>query len=91
MSKPHCTRYWFKILVSKPQNYAYGSIRMTFFRFAESNTVDFRKFRFRFVLFLVRIWLEKALFLTIFPEPLVLKRLAAPRLVFIFGIILLHS
>jgi hypothetical protein len=34
--------------------------------------------------------LAKALFRTIFPEPVALNLLAAPRLVFIFGILILH-
>jgi hypothetical protein len=37
--------------------------------------------------FLVRIWLENALFLLISPLPVALNRLAAPLLVFIFGMI----
>ena len=46
----------------------------------------FRKFLFRLVVFVVKIWLVKALFLRIFPVPVLLNLLAAPRFVFIFGI-----
>ena len=45
-----------------------------------------RRFRFRLVVLLVRIWLLKAEFRTIFPFLVILKRLAAPRFVFILGI-----
>jgi len=54
---------------------------------AASTTVDFRKLRFRLVVLLVKIWLPKALERMIFPLPVALKRLAAPRLVFILGMI----
>lgn len=57
------------------------------FRLEESTSPDFRRFLFLFVLFFVRIWFAKALFLTIFPDPVVLNLLAAPRFVFIFGIL----
>ena len=45
-----------------------------------------RKFLFRLVVLVVKIWLVKALFLRIFPVPVLLNLLAAPRFVFIFGI-----
>ncbi len=45
-----------------------------------------RRRRFRFVDFLVRMWLLYARILLIFPLPVLRSRLAAPRLVFIFGI-----
>ena len=48
--------------------------------------VDERKRRFLFVDFLVSMWLLFARILLIFPFPVLRKRLAAPRLVFIFGI-----
>ncbi len=48
--------------------------------------VDDRRPRFLFVDFLVRIWLLFARILLIFPLPVLRIRLAAPRLVFIFGI-----
>ncbi len=48
--------------------------------------VDERRRRFLFVDFLVRMWLLPARILLIFPLPVRRKRLAAPRLVFIFGI-----
>ena len=44
-----------------------------------------RKRRFLFVDFLVRMWLLFARILLIFPLPVLRKRFAAPRLVFIFG------
>ena len=46
-----------------------------------------RKFLFRLVVLVVKMWLVKALFLRILPVPVFLNLLAAPRLVFIFGII----
>ena len=49
-------------------------------------SVDERKRRFLFVDFLVRIWLLYARILLIFPLPVLRRRFAAPRLVFIFGI-----
>jgi hypothetical protein len=60
---------------------------MTFMRFASPGAmvVAFLKFRFRLVDLLVRMWLEKALCLTIFPVPDFLNRLAAPLFVFILG------
>lgn len=47
--------------------------------------LDFLKLRFRFVVLLVRIWLVKAELRLIFPDPVLLNRLAAPRWVFILG------
>ena len=49
--------------------------------------VDFLKFLFLFVVFLVRMWLAKALLRFTLPVPVTEKRLAAPLCVFIFGII----
>ena len=49
-------------------------------------TFDLRKFLFRLVVLDVKIWLVKAEFRLIFPEPVFLNRLAAPRWVFILGI-----
>jgi len=48
--------------------------------------VDERRRRFLFVDFLVRMWLLPARIRLIFPFPVLRKRFAAPRLVFIFGI-----
>lgn len=45
-----------------------------------------RKWRFRFVLFFVKIWFLNACARLKRPEPLRLKRFAAPLLVFNFGI-----
>jgi hypothetical protein len=59
---------------------------LTLFAFAELTIPDFLMLRFLLVVFLVRMWFPKALLLTIFPDPVFLKRLAAPRFVFIFGI-----
>lgn len=55
---------------------------------AESTSVDFLKFLFLFVVFLVRIWLAKALLRLTFPEAVSENRLAAPLCVFTFGIFL---
>ena len=49
--------------------------------------VDFLKFLFLLVDLVVRMWLVKALCLTIFPVPVFLNRLAAPLFVFIFGMV----
>ena len=49
--------------------------------------LDLRKFLFRFVVLVVRIWLVKALFLRILPLPVRLNLLAAPLFDFIFGIV----
>jgi hypothetical protein len=49
------------------------------------STPDFLMLLFLLVVFLVRMWLPKALLLMIFPDPVFLKRFAAPRLVLIFG------
>src|SRR5581483_7576281 len=43
-----------------------------------------RRFRFRLAGFFVRMWLLYALFFRTFPEPVTLKRFAAPLCVFIF-------
>src|SRR5688572_13591548 len=48
-----------------------------------------RACRFDFVVLLVRMWRLKALARTILPVPVFLKRLAAPRCVFSFGMCLL--
>ena len=45
-----------------------------------------RRRRFRFCAFLVRMWLLFARIRRIFPDPVRRRRLAAARLVFIFGI-----
>ena len=45
--------------------------------------------RLDFVVLLVRMWRLKALALTIFPVPVILKRLAAPRCVLSLGIFVL--
>lgn len=65
--------------------YAYGSRREICFTFVLSSIVDFRRFRFRFRDFLVKIWLAKALFLRSLPVAVLLKRFNAPLLVFILG------
>jgi len=49
--------------------------------------LDLRKFLFRFVVLVVRIWLVKALFFRILPLPVLLNLLAAPLFDFIFGIV----
>jgi hypothetical protein len=49
--------------------------------------LDLRKFLFRFVVLVVKIWLVKALFLRILPLPVLLNLLAAPLFDFIFGIV----
>ena len=48
--------------------------------------LDLRKFLFRFVVLVVKIWLVKALFFRILPLPVFLNLLAAPLFVLIFGI-----
>ena len=53
----------------------------------ESTRPDFRRFRFLFADFFVMMWLLNALERRNFPLPVVLKRLAAPRLLFILGIV----
>jgi hypothetical protein len=54
------------------------------FVFAELRTPDFLMLRFLLVVFLVRMWVPKALLRRIFPDPVFLKRFAAPRFVFSF-------
>ena len=53
--------------------------------FVVSTVVAFRKFRFLFRDFFVKIWLAKALFLSNFPVAVLLKRFNAPLFVFILG------
>ncbi len=53
---------------------------------ARLTSVAERKRRFLFVDFLVRMWRLLARVLLIFPLPVLRKRFAAPRLVFILGI-----
>jgi len=48
---------------------------------------DFRRFRLFFLVLEVRIWLVNACPLLILPEPVFLKRLAAPLFVLILGIL----
>lgn len=52
--------------------------------------VDWRSRRFRFDVFFVRMWLLNALSRFTFPEPVIEKRLRAPRWLFIFGIVCLY-
>jgi len=49
--------------------------------------VDFLRFLFLFVDFLLMMWLAKALFLRRAPEAVFLNRFKAPFFVFIFGIL----
>jgi hypothetical protein len=65
--------------------YRYGMSLLMLFLFAELTTPDFLMLRFLLVVFFVRMWLPKALLLMIFPDPVFLKRFAAPRFVLIFG------
>jgi len=54
----------------------------------ESATADFLNRLFLLVVLLVKIWLPKALERTIFPVPVVLNLLAAPRFDLILGIVI---
>lgn len=54
---------------------------------AELTSVSERNRRFRFVVFFVRMWLWYARRRLSFPVPVILNRLAALRLVLIFGIV----
>lgn len=56
---------------------------------AAATRVRWRSFRFRLVDFLVKICEENALLRRILPLPVAVKRFAAPRLLFIFGIFIL--
>src|SRR6266545_673860 len=67
-------------------SYLYGSISPSFRASASATTFVPRLWRFDLVSLLVRMWRLKALPLTILPVPVFLKRLAAPRWVFSFGI-----
>src|SRR5215470_14259883 len=67
-----------------------GSICFTRFTSEAEISVSLRSFRFRFFAFLVRMWLFPLFMRTILPPPVRLKRFAAPRCVFIFGISLLR-
>ena len=67
-------------------DHAYGISLTTFFLSTGAITEDFRKPRFRFVLLEVRMWLALAFERFIFPVLVSLKRFAAPRLDFNFGI-----
>ena len=67
----------------------YGNMRFTDLRSDASISPDLRRFLFRFVDFLVKIWEVNALLRRILPEPVALNRLAAPLFVFIFGITIL--
>ena len=66
--------------------YLYGSIRCSFGASCSDTSRVPRICRFDFVVLLVRMWRLNALALTIFPVPVFLKRLAAPRCVLSFGI-----
>ena len=61
-------------------------LRCTRFSSDESTKSDCLIFRFALLLLRISIWLWFALFLFILPVPVKLKRLAALRLVFCFGI-----
>jgi hypothetical protein len=65
----------------------YGSILRTALASTSAINADLRKFRFRLVDFLVSMCEENALARRIRPLPVALNRLAAPLLVFIFGMV----
>jgi len=65
----------------------YGSIRRTALASTSAIKADLRKFRFRLVDFLVNMCEENALARRMRPPPVALNRLAAPLLVFIFGMV----
>ena len=65
--------------------YEYGSSRATCLLFVLSRVVAFRKVRFLFRDFFVKMWLAKALLLSTFPVAVRLKRFNAPLFVFILG------
>src|SRR5688500_2680306 len=67
----------------------YGNIRCSFGASPSETCLVPRLWRFDLVVLLVRMWRLNALALTIFPVPVFLKRLAAPRCVFSFGMCLL--
>jgi hypothetical protein len=69
-------------------NYAPGSIFRTAATSASHTMLALRMFRFRLVVFLVRICCLNALVRLNFPFPVTLNRLAAPRWVLILGIVL---
>src|SRR5574340_645628 len=59
--------------------------RLISFSLVLSRMADFRKFLFRLVVFVVRMWLAYALLLLTFPVPVSENRFAAPLCVFNFG------
>ncbi len=63
------------------------SIRFTKFILEGCTYAAWRKWRLRFVLFLVSKWLLNALYLRIFPVPVTLNVFLARECVFTFGII----
>ena len=65
----------------------FGSRRLISLRSDLAISCGWRSDRLRLVVFLVSIWLAHDLRYTILPVPVVLKRLAAARLVLIFGIL----
>src|SRR6185369_1414428 len=70
-------------------DHLYGSIRCSLGSSPSATCLVPRLWRLVFVVLLVRMWRLKALARTILPVPVFLKRLAAPRCVFSFGISLL--
>ncbi len=62
-------------------------MRLTRRTSGDSTGPALRRLRFRLVVFLVRMWFMPAWFRRILPDPVILKRLRAPLLVFSFGIL----
>ena len=75
------------MILGGQNNYIYGRIRLIPLWSAAETISLWRRPRFLLVDFLVRIWLEYALLRFNFPEPVFLKRFAAPLFVFIFGMV----
>ncbi len=68
--------------------YPFGNRRLISLRSDFAISCGWRSLRLRLVVFLVSIWLAQDFRYTILPVPVFLKRLAAARFVFIFGITL---
>jgi hypothetical protein len=78
----------FYIKIYTKRNQIKGVIRLIDLTLVSEISVSFLMPLLRFRVLEVKMWLDPAFLYMNFPDPVFLKRLAAARLVFIFGIII---
>jgi len=78
----------FYVKIHTKRNQIKGVIRLIDLTLVSEISFSFLRLLLRFRVLEVKIWLDPAFLYMNFPVPVFLKRLAAARLVFIFGIII---